>query len=273
MIIAILIILGLCFGSFANALIWRIHQQEKTTNNKSRQKLSVLRGRSMCTSCKHNLGFLDLLPVISWLLLRGKCRYCSKKISVQYPVVELSTSFLYVFSYRFWPYGLQTISEQLIFVFWLIFLIGFVALFIYDLKWMILPNKIVYPLIGLAIVQVLILTLSSHSWGPILSGLLGVLCSAGFFYALLKLSAGKWIGGGDVKLAVIIGLLVGGPIGAVLMLFIASLLGCIVTIPIAVSSRRMNTKIPFRPFLIIATFVVYIFGASISSWYERLVGL
>lgn len=273
MIFIILVLLGLCFGSFANALVWRIHQQEKTSNKKPKQKLSILHGRSMCTSCKHVLGFLDLIPVFSWVFLRGKCRYCSSKISPQYPIVEISTSILYVFSYKYWPYGLESRTDILVFAFWLIFLVGFVSLFIYDLKWMILPNRIIYPLIGLAAFQVLVLSATLRDWTPIYSGIVGVLCSAGFFYALFQLSSGKWIGGGDVKLAVVIGLIVGGATNAILVLFIASLIGSIVTIPMVLVSGNKKTKVPFGPFLIVATIIVYLFGSALSSWYITQMGL
>src|SRR4051812_7602742 len=103
MIYAILVVLGLCFGSFVNALVWRIHEQaeqgsKKKPNKSYIDKLSIRKGRSMCPHCRHELKALDLLPVVSWLALRGKCRYCGKPISVQYPLVELLTACLFVTS-------------------------------------------------------------------------------------------------------------------------------------------------------------------------------
>src|SRR5580700_9634934 len=113
MIIVVLAVLGLCLGSFVNALVWRLHEQsnpkQKTKNKKQKAKqlsaneLSILRGRSMCPDCHHQLAAKDLVPVISWLDLRGKCRYCHRPISIQYPLVELATAGLFVFSYFFWP--------------------------------------------------------------------------------------------------------------------------------------------------------------------------
>src|SRR3954465_436221 len=104
MIIAVLVVLGLCLGSFVNALVWRLHEQEEGGSKKAAaKKLSIIKGRSMCPHCKHALKPIDLIPVISWLSLRGKCRYCSKPISIQYPIVELSTALLFVVSYIWWP--------------------------------------------------------------------------------------------------------------------------------------------------------------------------
>src|SRR5665213_2769212 len=97
MIIALLALLGLVFGSFVNALVWRLHEQEvllekrKKPSKKQLEKLSILNGRSMCPHCKHELAIKDLVPLFSWIALKGKCRYCGKPISWQYPVVELLT--------------------------------------------------------------------------------------------------------------------------------------------------------------------------------------
>ena len=134
MIIAILAVVGLILGSFVNALVWRMHEG-----------LSVAHGRSMCPHCKHTLAARDLVPVFSWLMLRGKCRYCKKPISPQYPLVELATSGLFVASYIWWP-SVFTGSQEAIFVLWLAILVGLVALAVYDIKWFLLPNKLIYPL-------------------------------------------------------------------------------------------------------------------------------
>ena len=98
LLIVIFFVLGVCFGSFVNALVWRIHEQSKPKKKRaaSDKELSVVSGRSMCPNCKHTLSTKDLLPVISWLTLGGKCRYCSKPISWQYPSVEMLTALLFV---------------------------------------------------------------------------------------------------------------------------------------------------------------------------------
>src|SRR5690348_8244818 len=115
MIVLLLGALGLGLGSFVNALVWRLHEQElaeeepkhKRAKGKARQlsakELSIVSGRSMCPDCHHELAPQDLIPVLSWLWLRGKCRYCSKPISWQYPLVELVTAALFIVSYLSWP--------------------------------------------------------------------------------------------------------------------------------------------------------------------------
>lgn len=269
MIIATLILLGLCFGSFGNALIWRLHQQSLTKNNRkaSDKRLSVSKGRSMCVNCGHTLSALDLIPVLSWLTLKGKCRYCKKDIHWQYPLVELTTATLFVFSYLYWPEVLHG-WEIVAFGLWLAILAGFIALTVFDLKWMLLPNKIIFPLYALAGGFVLSRVLVNMTLEPILSSLAGIVVGGGIFYLLFQVSNGKWIGGGDVKLGFLLGALVGGPLPAGAVIFLASLFGTIVSLPLLVSGvAKKETRIPFGPFLIVAGVIVMLFGADLIDWY------
>jgi prepilin signal peptidase PulO-like enzyme (type II secretory pathway) len=268
MIIVVLVVFGLCFGSFVNALVFRLHEKPRAKTNKQKAQLSITKGRSMCVHCHHTLAWHDLLPVISWLSLGGKCRYCKKPISWQYPLVELLTAVLFVFSYLYFPYVLSTMYYVLL-ALWLALVVGFMALLVYDLKWMLLPDKIVFPLQAVAGLYVLLLTVMNKDATVVVQALLAVLCSAGLFYALFQVSKGKWIGGGDVKLAVVLGLVLSQPIKALLMLFIASWLGTIAGLPLLLKGKAKTTKIPFGPFLIIATIVVYLFGSGFIAWYSR----
>lgn len=274
MIELVLILLGLVLGSFVNALVWRLHEQETIREGKSKDKakllqaVSIARGRSMCPACHHELAAKDLVPVLSWLSLRGKCRYCQKPISWQYPLVELLTAVLFLVSYLFWPYVWQGLGIYL-FVFWLIFMVAFMALAVYDLRWQILPNKIIFPLIVLAIIQVLgQLVFYGGSLGFLLGLLYAVLIDSGIFYVLFQLSRGAWIGGGDVKLGVVLGILATGPFRAVLLLFLASCLGSLASIPLLAAGKR-KARISFGPFLLAAAVLVVLFGDSIISWYTR----
>lgn len=271
MIAGILILLGLCLGSFVNALVWRLHKQERASSTEQRAQYSISKGRSMCVHCRHELAWHDLLPVVSWLSLGGKCRYCHKPISWQYPVVELATACLFVFSYLFWPYTLHSSYSLLLFVFWLVFLAGFMALIVYDLRWMLLPDRIVRPLQAIAAAYVLIQAVApGGGWHTLQGAALGVVFSAGVFYLLYQVSGGRWIGGGDVKLAVVLGLLLASPMRALLMIFIASLLGSLVSVPLLLRGKvRHTTRLPFGPLLIIATMLVYLFGTAMIGWYEK----
>jgi leader peptidase (prepilin peptidase)/N-methyltransferase len=269
MAVVILVVFGLCFGSFINAYVWRIHSKTKTGRLAN---LSVWRGRSMCPNCHHELASKDLIPVISWLTLGGKCRYCHKPISFQYPLVELLTTFLFVFSYIYWPYGFKT-EGIVLFIFWLIFILGFMCLTIFDLRWRILPNRIIMPLIFLAIAQIIVqLIFFNADLNLLVGSIWGVIFSAGLFYGIFVLSKGTWIGGGDVKLAIVLGIILGGPLEAILMIFLSSLLGILFAVGLVLANKtRPNRTIPYGPMLMLATVICYLFGVHIIDWYKSII--
>lgn len=273
MIVLFIILGGLCLGSFVNALVWRIHKQEEALETRKHQKsqndLSILHGRSMCPNCHHKLSPKDLIPIISWIMLGGKCRYCHKSISWQYPIVEIVTAALFILSYAFWPYGFAAFGV-LQFIIWLILLVGFMALIVYDLRWMILPDRITFVLIGLVFLQIIVEIIVFKDLSLMLTAIIGILTTSGLFYLLFQVSDGKWIGGGDVKLAIALGALVGGPYESLLLIFVASLLGTLVSIPLIIKKGRSH-HIPFGPFLIVATMIVYLFAQQIIYWYQSLI--
>lgn len=264
MILVALGLLGLCMGSFAGAVVWRLHKQETS----KAKKYSISRGRSMCSNCQHSLAIYDLIPLLSWLWLGGKCRYCKQSIGWQEPVMEVSMMALYLLSYLVWPYSFDAAGIAL-FIIWLVLLIGLVALVVYDLRWMILPNRLVYPMYSLAAAQVVVLTLQAGTLEPLLSAAAGAAVVGGLFYAIFQISGGKWIGGGDVKLGVILGVFAGGFIEGALLLFVASFLGTLVSLPMLIINKKRGQQIPFGPFLIIATIIVYLFGAGAITWYKQ----
>lgn len=272
MIIIVLFTLGLCLGSFTNALVWRVHEQAKPKKKRvaKDKELSIVKGRSMCPHCQHTLAWYDLVPVLSWLSLGGKCRYCRKPIGWQYPLVEVITALTVVISYIYWPVALQG-AQLLLFGIWLVMLVGFMSLIIYDMRWMLLPDRIVFPMQGIAAAFALIVLLSSkHLLHDSLWLAFALACTAGLFYVLHVVSDGKWIGGGDVKLGVVLGLVLADPAKSFLMLFIASLLGTILAIPLFITGKaKRSSKLPFGPLLIVATIIVYLFGASMMAWYQH----
>lgn len=271
MVTAVLIILGLAFGSFVNALVWRIYQQSlpKKKRLASDKDLSIATGRSMCTHCKHTLAWYDLIPVLSWLSVGGKCRYCRKQIGLQYPAVEIATAALFVISYVLWPIELIEAYQILGFVIWLVSLVCFMALIVYDIRWMLLPNRVVFPLIALGVLMTLVRAYGADNFtASVFLSVGGLAVAGGIFYIVFQISDGAWIGGGDVKLGFGLGLLLGSPVLAFLMLFGASVLGLLVALPgIVLKKSRMNSKLPFGPFLIISTIVVMLVGQRIFNWY------
>jgi leader peptidase (prepilin peptidase)/N-methyltransferase len=275
MIIVILVIIGLCLGSFVNALVWRLHGQtaeksKKSPNQHYLSQLSISKGRSMCPHCKHQLVTRDLIPLVSWLSLRGRCRYCSKAISVQYPLVELATALLFVASYTWWPVAFSG-AQISIFILWLLLLVGFMALIVYDLRWLLLPNRIIYPLGTIAIaIAVITVAVAMAPATALLNLILAVVVGGGIFYVLFQVSAGKWIGGGDVKLGWLLGLVAGTPARSLLLIFLAAVLGSLFSVPLLATNRLKRTStIPFGPFLILAVIIVRLFGASILLWYQH----
>jgi prepilin signal peptidase PulO-like enzyme (type II secretory pathway) len=259
MIVLLLIVFGLIFGSFLNALTWRLRKHRNWVNE-----------RSECLQCHHQLGPLDLIPVLSWVFLRGKCRYCHKPIPDS-PLVELAVPALFVLSYLNWPMPLS--GQGLFdFVLWLVFIVGFVGLAVYDMRWFLLPDVIIFPLIGLAVFQVLgDWLLFHHQWQLLGGPLIGVVMISGLFYLLFYFSKGKWIGFGDVKLGIILGLLAGGALKSMLVLLTASVLGTLIALPMVVQGKaNRKTHLPFGPLLLAGMIVVGLWGSGLVSWYVGL---
>lgn len=250
-------VLGLCFGSFALATAWRI-----------KHKRNFVRDTSECEQCHHKLSAKDLVPLLSWLSLRGKCRYCKKPLSTLMPQAELLGGILFAASWALWPYQLDNVLLEARFVLWCAALVLLLILFLYDAQWYKLPNKLMYPLWG--VTAAYFLTFFAADPQPALLGwLVGALVIAsGIFYLIFILSSGKWIGFGDVRLGVAIALLVQHPINAGLVLFFASLLGIVISLPsLFKGDKKLTSKLPFGPLLIIATVIVVLYGQQLVTWY------
>ncbi len=269
MVIFILLVIGLAFGSFTNALVWRIHELGSAKHsNKAKRDLSMLHGRSMCPRCHHRLAWNDLIPVLSWLSLRGKCRYCHKPIQDN-PLVELVMSALFLISYSYWP--LAWVGQgTVLFVFWLALLVGLVALAVYDLYWYLLPDKIMRVLAVIALAQAVVLMYFEPSFHRVFTIVLSALIGGGIFYVLFQISKGSWIGGGDVKLGGLLGLILADGNLTVITIFVASLIGTVLTLPLLLSGKLKRTsKVPFGPMLIAGAIIARLFGASLIAWYKR----
>lgn len=266
MAIVLPVILGLSLGSFVNALVWRLRQQSQGHKNK---ELSVLSGRSMCPECKHILAWYDLLPVVSWISLAGKCRYCKKPIGYQYPLVELLTAALLTISFINWPYD-WGLAAGVLFATWTIIVTLLMALTLYDVKYMLLPNVLLKPLyVVVAAYFVLDSVVGNTNSGELVSGLIGVVVLSGLFYGMFAVSDGKWIGGGDVKLVSALALLAGGIAESLLIVFLASLIGTMVSLPGIVGKRlKLTSRIPFGPMLILATLIVWLWGSDLLAWFS-----
>ncbi|MBI4054010.1 MAG: prepilin peptidase, partial [Candidatus Doudnabacteria bacterium] len=195
--------LGLVIGSFLNAVIFRL-----------RYSRSLL-GHSACPDCGHRLGAIDLVPIVSFVWLRGRCRFCRRPISWQYPLVELTTGLVFLLAFR---HNLSQLAWGLSgeFVFFTAFELIAVALliliFVYDLKYFLIPD--VFVILGV-VGSLLFRILAEKS---LADGLYGVLVVSGFFGFLYLVSSGKWIGFGDVKLGLFLGLLLGVRLSLVMLM-------------------------------------------------------
>jgi len=249
-------VFGLCIGSFLNCLIYRL-EIEKT-----------LKGRSFCPHCKHTLSWKDLIPVFSFAILGGKCRYCKNKISWQYPAVEFATAiiFLLIWHAEIASPGLAIIAMtapiNLLFLFYIA--ASLVAIFVYDLKHYLIPDKILIPAIIIAAAYRILdpRLLLNYFWAAVIA--------SGFFLVIYLLSGGRAMGFGDVKLAILMGILLGIS-NTLLALFFAFVIGAIIgIIAILLNKKSLKSEIPFGPFLIFGTFVALFWGSKIIVWYFNI---
>jgi prepilin signal peptidase PulO-like enzyme (type II secretory pathway) len=267
----ILFVLGLSWGSFVNALVWRLHEQ--TNSKKAGTNLSIINGRSMCVNCRHTLAWYDLIPVFSWLFLRGRCRYCQKPIKDS-PLVELTAGLVFAGSYLFWPSTVHLGGQWLLLGSWLTAFVGLLALAVYDLRWMTLPNKVIYPTLAAAAAGriIYIAAFDNRPLHEILLWAGSIVIASGVFLALFELSKGKWIGYGDVRLGLITGTLLADPAKSLAMIFLASFIGTLVILPsLAGGKKTLASKLPYGPFLIAACSILVVFGDSLLDWYKGLI--
>lgn len=238
---------GLVFGSFSNVLIDRTESGE-----------SVLWGRSHCDFCKKTLRWHELIPVLSFLLQWGKCRRCHKHLSVQYPVIELVTALGYLGISQYIPFGIVYILSAIIFS-------SSLVLFMADYKYQILPDEMV--LLGsLAAFFLMIISYPTANWLSYFASSVGAM---GFFYILWFGTKGKGMGFGDVKLAGMMGLVLGFP-SIVFSLYIAFLTGATVgVILILAKNKSLKSKIAFGPFMIFGLLIAIICNRQLLAiWHS-----
>jgi leader peptidase (prepilin peptidase)/N-methyltransferase len=242
-------ILGLVVGSFLNALIFRLRSGE-----------SILLGRSHCVHCKHELGAKDLIPLFSFIFLQGKCRYCGKEISWQYPLVELITGIVFVL----FTFNIHNVTFNLIFN--LIFACFLIVIAVFDFKHYLILDKVLLPVLVLVIIR-------NIFFKDFLSGLEGMLIVAGFFYLQYFFSKGRWIGFGDVKFGLFLGNLFGLKL-SLFFLFLSYILGGIAGIILLASKKKkLSSKLPFGVFLSISAIIMMLIGDKLADWYLRIIGL
>lgn len=277
---------GLVAGSFAGATVWRLRARQLRLETTAGEKVSAaekkavaklpkkhsMTDRSVCLHCGHTLQWYDLVPLVSWLSLRGKCRYCHKPIGTFEPLIEAGVATFFIVSYMFWPNQLDAPLAYLQFGIWLVAGVMFSILFAYDKKWFLLPDVITFPLIGLGAVNALLYIVASPSVIPAVSSIAAsCLILSGLYYVIYVASRHQWVGFGDVKLGLAMGLLLADWKLAILALFLANLIGTIIIVPMMLLGRLgRKAHIPFGPLLITGWAIAGIFGMHIFDWYLGL---
>lgn len=232
-------LLGTVIGSFLNVLIYRLPRQE-----------SIITPPSHCPECGEYLKVRDLIPIFSFLLSRGKCRYCAKAISWQYPVVELLTGFLFILLY--FKYGFNTDSIFILFLIMVLVVCSFI-----DLKYKIIPNKITYPVFFVGLMYSFFFSNNS-----LLTTLYNIIIPAGFLF-LLALIIKNSMGMGDIKYVAMIGSFLGW-VNTMSGIFLGSIIGLIISLVLIlfnVISRE--SKIPFAPFISLGIIIVLFCGEKL----------
>jgi len=227
---------------------------------------SVVTGRSKCRACEVPIGVQDLVPVLSYLRLRGRCRSCKAVISWQYPAVEIVTGLLFVVAYLLPTQPLNdSITQSLVFLRNTVFLSYLVLIFVYDLRHMLIIDRFTIPAMIFAIIINLWLG-TIPAWSVLVGGLV----LAGFFWIQFVISKGTWVGGGDIRMGALMGFMLGLEHGLV-ALFIAYVLGAIVGVAMMASGKATRkTPVPFGSFLAVATVIVLFVGQPLIDWYLGL---
>lgn len=282
-IASLLAILGLLFGSFAGAQVWRLRARQLVEDAREGEavdqreydtllpltKSTLSSDRSRCLNCGKTLAWYDLLPLLSWISTKGKCRYCGTSIGRFEPLMELGVATAFVLSYIAWPLPLESGIELIAFFTWLVAVVLLAILFAYDFKWFLLPDSIVFPLIGAgAVLSALTIYNADDAVAALLSVAGAVVILSGLYFLLWIASKGQWIGFGDIKLGLGLALLLADWRLALLALFLANFIGSVVVIP-GMLSGKINRKahVPFGPLLIVGMFIAMLAGETIIASY------
>ena len=243
----IIFVFGLVIGSFLNVVIYRLPKNE-----------SIIKPPSYCYNCNKRIKPYDLIPVISYFILGGKCRYCESEVSIRYPLIELITGIIFLLNGVIFS-NYETLFTGLIFSSFLI------VLAMIDIDHGILPDKI--TLSGCFVGMVLSILRPDIS---LLYAISGILAAGGFLF-IIALVSGGGMGGGDIKMMMFVGSFT-GPLIGVSSIFLGALIGLIANLPgIIKGDLGMKSSLPFGPFLALASLILWLQGDIIWNWYLDLI--
>lgn len=246
-------ILGLIIGSFLNCLIWRIYKNES------------IGGRSYCPNCRSLINWYDNIPILSFLILRGRCRSCHKNISWQYPLVEFFTALLFLVTF-IKEAGSPDLSLLLLRDWFLI--ITLIIVFVYDFRWQLIPVNVLWLMSG--IIFILNLFLGYNFLTVLFYGIVGAL----FFLIQYLLTNKKGVGEGDIWLGLFLGIVFPSAVELIVVLLSSYCLGSIVALSLVLFRvKKFKAKIALGPFLVIGAIITLLFGEAIINWYLGFGGL
>jgi leader peptidase (prepilin peptidase) / N-methyltransferase len=251
----IFLIFGMLIGSFINCLAWRLYKDE------------TILGRSYCPKCLSQIKWYDNIPVISFLLLKGKCRSCSKTISWQYPAVELITGLLFYLAFSFFGLVPVYLIKSLVIISIL------VLVFIFDFRWYLIPvSALLWGGVAVVILGALAYpyNLGSYLFALLVTIALGAL----FFGAQYLITRGKGLGEGDIWLGMFLGIAFPNVLELAVAILSAYFIGAIVGVGLLVSgNKKWSSKLPLGVFLSIGAIISLFWGQQIASWYLGLFSL
>ena len=252
----ILFAFGLAIGSFLNVVIYRLKHGD-----------SPMKGRSYCDHCRKPIAWFDNIPLLSFLILGGKCRQCKGKIPIEYPIVEFLIGLQFVWVYwllkiNFSFFGrVEGFYSLALLIYWLTLFAGSLAIAIYDFKYMLIPEEVLWPLVGMSLLRL------------VFTGQWQMLIVAGgsslFLLLLYFITRGKGMGLGDVQLAFLMGLVLGFPqiLVAYFLAFLTGALGGVILM--ILNKKKFKDKIAFGPFLLLGMIVAKLWGWQMWQWYTR----
>lgn len=241
LIYIISLLYGIVIGSFVNVLIYRLPKHE-----------NIVTKHSHCMNCEHQLKWYDLVPLFSWLFLKGRCRYCKSKISIQYPIIELINGFGYLLIFLLNGIQLSSILYSACFSI-------LVAITVIDWRTFEIPVGLNIAILVLGGINLAL------DYKNFLYYLIGMVCVSGFLLILYILTGGRGIGGGDIKLMGAAGLLLGWK-----HIIFALVLGCIIGSVIHLTLMKIKGKgrvLAFGPYLSVGIFIMMLFGDKLINWY------
>lgn len=241
-----LFILGSVLGSFYNVVGLRVPQNQ-----------SIVRPRSHCTNCSRTLTSIDLVPVFSYIFLRGKCRTCGSKVSAIYPLIELSTGLLFMLAFNQFGFTLETLVA-------FTFISLLIIIIVSDIAYMLIPDKVLLVFAPILMLERLFIPLD-----PWWDMLIGAAFGFGLLFVIALVSKGG-MGGGDIKLFFVIGLVLGFKLTLVAFMLSCFLGAFFGIIGMLIGKFKKKQVIPFGPFIAIGTILAYFFGNDIINWYSNL---